>query len=69
MEQQLKSRHPILSQNGIEQHSSDSDTDNNDLDELNGYNGFGGDMELDRSTNVDYTIPLELVAVTNQTSV
>ena len=40
-----------------------------DLDELNEYDGFGGDIELDELTNVNDNIPLELVGVTNQTAV
>ena len=59
----------ILSQNGIKQDGTGSDSNDDDLDELNSYDGFGGDIELDRSTNVDDNIQLELVGVTNQTAV
>ena len=48
MEQELKSRYAILSQNGIEQDENDSDSDDHDLDEQNDCDGFGGDIELDQ---------------------
>ena len=69
MEQELKSRYTILPHNGVEEDNNDSDYDDGDLDELNGYDGFGSDIELDRTTNVDDDIPVELVGITNQTAV
>ena len=66
-EQELKSRYAILSQNEIEQDDTDSDSYDNDLDELNGYDLFEGDIEPNRPTNIDDNIPLNLVGVTNQT--
>ena len=69
MELELKSRYAKLSRNGIEENDNNTDSDDDDLDELNGYDGFGGDLELDRTTNIDANILVELVGVTNQTAV
>lgn len=69
MEHELKSRYAILSQNRIGEDDTESDSDDAELDELNGYDGFGGDIELDRTTNVDDNIQLHRMGVTNQTAV
>ena len=69
MELEFKSRYAKLLGNDIEQNNSDSDSDYDDLDELYGYDGFAGDVELDRSRNNDENNTNELIGVTNQTAV
>jgi len=69
MELEFKSRYAKLLGNDIEQNNSDSDSDYDDLDELNGYDGFAGDVELDRSRNNDENNTNELEGVTNRTEV
>ena len=69
MEEKLKVKYARLANDGIEQNNTDSDSDDDDLDELNGYDGFGGDIELDRTTNKDDSHPFELEGATNQTAV
>ena len=69
MEEKLKSKYAISLHNGVEEDKSEFDSDNDDLDELNCYDGFGGDMELDRATNEDNGILVQLEGVTNYTPV
>ena len=69
MEEKLKVKYARLANDGIEQNKTDTDSDDDDLDELNGYDGFGGDIELDRTTNKDDNIPVELGEATNQTAI
>ena len=69
MEEKLKAKYVILANEGVEYNNTDSDSDDDDLDELNGYDGFGGDIELDRTTNKDDSRPFELEGATNQTAV
>ena len=68
MEHDSKSKQAILSHNGVEEDNADSDSDDNDLDELNGYNRSESDTELDRTTNVDDNVPVQVVEVTNKIS-
>mgnify|MGYP000258516759 FL=1 len=69
MEEKLKVKYTRLANDGIEQNNTETDSDDDDLDELNGYDGFGGDIELDRITDTDGSHPLELEGVTNQIAV
>ena len=69
MEQELKSRYAVLSQNGIGQEDSETESEDDELDELNGYGGFRGGIELMTTINGDDINPLDLVGVTNQTAV
>ncbi len=69
MEEKLKVKYTRLANDGIEQNNTETDLDDDDLDELNGYDGFGGDIELDRITDTDGSHPLELEGVTNQIAV
>ena len=65
MEEKLKVKYAKLSNDGIEQ-NLDSDSYDDDLDELNGYDGFGGNIQLDGTTNTGGSHTLELENVTNQ---
>ena len=58
-----------MSKNGIGQDYTEPKSDNDELDELNGYDGFGGDIELDETTNIDDNIQPHLMGVTHQTAV
>ena len=71
MEEKLKVKYAKLRNDGIEQNKTDSDSDayGDDLDELNGYDGFGGNIQLDGTTNTGGSHTLELENVTNQISV
>ena len=70
MEMKLKLRYAKLSWNGIEQNDSNSIFDDDNLDELDCYDTrFGGDVELDRSSNVDDNTTNEIAWITNQTAV
>ena len=69
MEEKLKAKYVILANEGVEYNNTHSYSDDDDLDELNGYDGFGGDIELDRTTNKDDSRPFELEGATNQTAV
>ena len=69
MEEKLKVKYTRLANDGIEQNNTETDSDDDDLDELNGYDGFGGDIELERTTDTDGSLPLELEGVTNQIAV
>ena len=67
MEEKLKIKYAKLRNDGIE--DSDSDSYDDDLDELNGYDGFGGNIQLDGLTATEGSHTLELENVTNQISV
>ena len=62
MEQKLKMKYARLSQNEIDGEDG-SQTYNEDLDDLNGYDGFGGDIELDTAINQCNDIPTELEGI------
>ena len=60
MEHKLKMKYARLSQNEIDGNEDDSQSNNEDLNDLNGYDGFGGDIELDTAMNQYNNIPTEL---------
>jgi len=62
MEQKLKMKYARLSQNEIDGEDG-SQTYNEDLDDLNGYDGFGGDIELDTAINQCNDIATELEGI------
>ena len=62
MEQKLKMKYARLSLNEIDGEDG-SQTYNEDLDDLNGYDGFGGDIELDTAINQCNDIPTELEGI------
>ena len=62
MEQKLKMKYARLSQNEIDGEDG-SQTYNEDLDDLNGYDGFGGDIELDTAINQCNDVPTELEGI------
>ncbi len=63
MEQKLKMKYARLSQNEIDGNEDDSQSNNEDLNDLNGYDGFGGDIELDTAMNQYNNIPAELEGI------
>ena len=69
MEEKLKVKYTRLANDGIEQNNPETDSDDDDLDELNGYDGFGGNIELERTTDSDGSHLLELEGVTNKIAV
>ena len=69
MELLLKSRYVQMSGKGAEANNIDSDDDDCDLDELNGYDGFAGDTEINIPTSVNPTNVVELLGATNVTPV
>ena len=71
MEEKLKVKYAKFGNDRIEQSKIDSDSDSydDDLDELNGYDGFGGNIQLDGLTATEGSHTLELENVTNQISV
>ena len=63
MEHKLKMKYARLSQNEIDGNEDGSQSNNEDLDDLNGYDGFGGDIELDTAMNQYNNIPTELEGI------
>ena len=63
MEHKLKMKYARLSQNEIDGNEDDSQSNNEDLNDLNGYDGFGGDIELDTAVNQYNNIPAELEGI------
>ena len=63
MEHKLKMKYARLSQNEIDGNEDDSQSNNEDLNDLNGYDGFGGDIELDTAMNQYNNIPAELEGI------
>ena len=51
MEMQLKSKYVELSGKGVETDDEESDEDINELDDINGYDGFAGIQESEDTTN------------------
>ena len=69
MEQELKSRYAVSSQNGIGQDDTETESEDDELDEQIGYDGLGDNIELNNMINVDDNNPIDLVGITNQTAV
>ena len=69
MEEKLKDKYTRLANDGIERTETESDSDDDELDELNGYDGFAGNIEVDRTTNQEGSRTFEFEDVTNQVSV
>ena len=69
MEEKLKDKYTRLANDGIERTETESDSDDDELDELNGYDGFAGNIEVDRTTNQEASRTFEFEDVTNQVSV
>ena len=63
MEHKLKMKYARLSQNEIDGNEDGSQSNNEDLNDLNGYDGFGGDIELDTAMNQYNNIPTELEGI------
>ena len=71
MEEKLKVKYARVANDWIDQNNTDSDSDSydDDLDELNGYDGFGGNIQLDGTPDTEGSHTFELENVTNQISV
>ena len=58
-----------MSGKGAEANNIDSDDDDCDLDELNGYDDFAGDTEINIPSSINPTNVVELLGATNVTPV
>jgi hypothetical protein len=63
IEQKLKTKYARISQNRIDGNEDSCESNYEDLGDLNGYDGFGGDLELDAATNEYNNIPIELEGI------
>ena len=69
MEMKLKSRYIQVSGRGMISDNEESDNDDSELEDLNGYDGFAGVTEEDISSNENDINNSQLSGITNITGV
>ena len=69
MEMQLKSRYTEIAGRGMISDNEESDNDDSELEDLNGYDGFAGVTEEDISSNENDINNSQLSGITNITGV